>query len=76
MKSWAEVIRAVKSEIEDNGYSDVGDGAEIKLGCTRAMLDAVILHMILKGYRYKVEEVERDGAKTQTYVLRKGGKHD
>lgn len=65
-------MRAVKSEIEEKGYSDVGDRADIRLGCTRAMLDAVILSMILKGYRYKVEEIERDGVKTRTYVLKKG----
>lgn len=72
MKWCPEVVRAVKNEIEEKGYSDVGDRAEIRLGCTRAMLNAVTLQMILKGYRYKVEEVERDGVKTQTYVLRKG----
>lgn len=72
MKSWADVLRAVKSEIEEKGYSDVGDGADIRLGCTRAMLDAVILSRILKGYRYKVEEVDKEGVKTRTYVLRKG----
>lgn len=72
MKSWSDVLRAVKSEIEEKGYSDVGDGADIRLGCTRAMLDAVILSRILKGYRYKVEEVDKEGVKTRTYVLRKG----
>lgn len=72
MKSWADVLRAVKSEIEEKGYSDVGDGSDIRLGCTRAMLDAVILSRILKGYRYKVEEVDKEGVKTRTYVLRKG----
>lgn len=72
MKSWADVLRAVKSEIEEKGYSDVGDGADIRLGCTRAMLDAVILSRILKGYRYKVEEVDKEGVKTRTYVLREG----
>lgn len=65
-------MRAVKSEIEEKGYSDVGDRADIRLGCTRAMLDAVILEMILKGYRYGVEEVERDGVMVRTYVLKKG----
>ena len=72
MKSWRDVVRAVRDEIYSNGYSDVGDGAEIRLVCTRAMLDAVILSMILKGYRYRVEEIDKDGAKTCTYVLRKG----
>ena len=72
MRSWSDVIRAIRDEVYSNGYSDVGDGAEIRLVCTRAMLDAVILQMILKGYRYKVEEVERDGVKTRTYVLKKG----
>lgn len=72
MKSWAEVVRAVKDEIEEKGYSDVGDRADIRLGCTRKVLDAVILSMILKGYRYKVDVIERDGVKTQTYVLREG----
>lgn len=72
MKSWAETVRAVKSEIKEKGYSDVGDGADIRFGCTRAMLDAFVLHMILKGYQYKVDVIDRDGVKTQTYVLRKG----
>lgn len=72
MKSWAETVRAVKSEIKEKGYSDVGDGADIRLGCTRAMLDAFVLHMILKGYQYKVDVIDRDDVKTQTYVLRKG----
>ena len=72
MKSWAEVVRAVKGEIENEGYIDVGDGADIRLGCTRAMLDAVILMMTLKGCQYRVEEIVRDGVRTRTYVLRKG----
>lgn len=72
MKSWAETVRAIKDEIEEKGYIDVGDGAEIRLECTRTMLDAVILNMILSGYQYRVEEVNRDGVVTRTYVLRKG----
>lgn len=72
MKWCLEVVRAVENEIEEKGYSDVGDRAEIRLGCTRAMLNAVTLQMILKGCRYKVEEIENDGVKTITYVLRKG----
>lgn len=72
MKWWPEVVRAVRNEMENEGYSDVGDGAEIRLGCTRKVLDAVILSMILKGCRYGVEEVNRDGVMTRTYVLKKG----
>jgi len=71
MKSWSDVVRDVRNEVYSDGYSDVGDRADIRLGCTRAMLDAVILEMILKGYRYKVEEIERDGKRTRTYVLKK-----
>lgn len=72
MKSWIDVVRAVRNEVYSNGYSDVGDKADIRLGCTRAMLDAATLSMILKGYRYKVEEIYKDGVMVKTYVLRKG----